>query len=291
MVTNGDFLGTKSNEKGTDKYYCEKCDYSTSHTGFWKKHLKTKKHNGTRMVTDGDFLVTKSNEKERDGWWCECGKRYAYKQGYYRHKRSCTYQDTANVVMESDDTSCPTIAPTERELVSKMFELVEKMEAKDKIISDLVQRVGNNNNNTNNIIIQLNTNCPDAIPIQDLYAKINALPKCVCHDPKLLSNAIVQIVQQQSAGEKTIRSIQDTMYVKHRDSGFVADDQAEVFDLVKKETERDQLSKAAEQNAGMFIREKEGKEYPEIVSGLTRDLTSAERKQMKTSLIKAIGND
>jgi len=243
------------------------------------------------MDTIKEQKVAKSSTDDKSKWSCECGKQYAHRQGLYKHKRTCTYQELSSDETEPDDKPDQAVIPSERELISKMFDLVHKMEEKDKIISDLVQRVGNNNKNTNNMIILLNTTYPDAIPFQDLYAKINALPKCVCHDPKLLSHALVEIVQHQSAGERTIRSIQDTMYVKHRDSGFVADDQAEVFDLVKKETERDQLSKAAKQNSGMFIREKEGKEYPEIVSGLTRDLTASERKQMKTSLIKAIGND
>lgn len=59
--------------------------------------------------------------------------------------------------------------------------------------------------------------------------------------------------------EKTIRAIKDTMYVKHIDAGFLAD--------------------------------KDGKEYPEMVSGITKDLTSAEIKQMKNHIIKTIRND
>ena len=93
----------------------------------------------------------------------------------------------------------------------------------------------------------------------------------------------------QTDEQKTIRAIKDTMYVKHLDAGFKADEDAEVFNIVKKETEKNQLCKAAEQNSNMFLREKDSKEYPEMVLGITKDLTSTERKQMKKQIIKAIG--
>jgi hypothetical protein len=278
-VTMDTIFVAEGSKKVAQKINCEKCCYYTSRSSNWAKHIKTKKHKDTIGVTMDTIKVAKvakSSSDDNTKWNCECGKQYAHRQGLYKHKRACTF-----------------VVPSNTELVSKMFELVQKMEEKDKIISDLVLRVGNNNNNTNtnNIIIQLNSNYPNAIPIQDLYEKINDLPKCVCHDPKLLTNALVDILQSQNASEKTIRSIHDTMYVKHRDAGFIADDNADVFDLVKKQTEKSQLSKAAEQNSKMFIREKDSKEYPEIVGGLTKDLTTSEKKQMKNKVIKAICND
>ena len=31
-------------------FHCEKCYYSTSHSGLWNRHLKTRKHNATEML-------------------------------------------------------------------------------------------------------------------------------------------------------------------------------------------------------------------------------------------------
>ncbi len=88
MLDDAGYLGTKKNEKGTSKYYCKKCHYSTSHTGLWNKHLKTKKHNAGQMLDDAGYLGTKRNKTK---WQCNCGKQYKHNQSDYRHKKTCTY--------------------------------------------------------------------------------------------------------------------------------------------------------------------------------------------------------
>ena len=76
-------LGTKKHEKSTSKYHCEKCDYSTSHMGLWKRHLKTRKHMDNKWIT----MDNKKNENEPDTMFtCECGKSYKYKTGLCKHK-------------------------------------------------------------------------------------------------------------------------------------------------------------------------------------------------------------
>jgi len=62
MLPDADYLGTKTDENGTESYRCEKCDYATSEVGNWERHLKTKKHNATQMLPDADYLGTKTDE-------------------------------------------------------------------------------------------------------------------------------------------------------------------------------------------------------------------------------------
>ena len=179
-----------------------------------------------------------------------------------------------------------------REQSEQIAELQKTVHSLIDKIGDLVPNIGNNNNSNNtNIIVHLNTNYPNAIPIQELCVRIIELPKCVTHNPKLLANTIAEMLGHQTDDQRTIRAIKDTMYIKHQDTGFKADETAEVFDIVKKKTEKDQLGKASEQNSNMFHREKESKEYPEMVSGIMKDLTTSDKKQMKNRVIKAIGND
>jgi len=164
-----------------------------------------------------------------------------------------------------------------------------------KTVSDVAKVAGNNNtistnSHNTNIILQLNSNYPNALPIQQIVEKIMALPYCVTHDPKLLTDAITNILTVQTDEQRTIRSVKNTLYVKE-DTGFKEDKECEVFDTIKKNTERDQVGKAATQNPNMFHREKEGKEYPELVSGVMKELTPREKKKMKNGIIGAIGND
>jgi hypothetical protein len=248
-------------------YVCEKCHYNTCDRSNWTKHKRTTKHKKLHMVTDGNNIVPQTTTN----YTCVCGKSYNYMSGLSRHKKSCTYKPTK----DSDS----------QEMTPIVIELLKKMDEQQKIISDLVKRAGNNNNNNNtNIIVQLNNNYPNAIPIQDLCSKIKALPQCVTHNPMLLANTIADLLGHQSDDQKTIRSVKDTMYVKYEET-FKEDKEGEVFDTIKKETEQDQLSKASDQTKNMFQREKEAKKYPEMVSGIMKPLTSKDKKRIKNKII------
>jgi hypothetical protein len=288
MLPNADYLGMKTDENDSVSYNCEKCHYTTSQFGHWNRHLKTKKHIAIHMLTDADSLRMKGIETDGNKWRCACGKHYAHKQSYYRHKATCTYQPPTEAVPQNQ------IVTQDIDKDALIFELLKRLDEKDKMMSDLIQRAGNNNttnSHNTNIILQLNSNYPNALPVQYLIEQIKGNPKCVTHDPKLYAQAFIEALSQQTDDERTIRAIKDTMYVKYEDTGFKEDKEAEVFDTIKKVTERDQIGKAAAQNPNMFLREKEGKEYPELVSGIMKPLTLVDKKQMKKGLITAIGND
>lgn len=236
--------------------------------------------------TSGPKAAENGPDTKKNNYECACGKRYSHRQGLHKHRRSCAYEPSEPVVKTQNEA-----VAQDRDQV--ILDLMKQNAEQQKVIIDLVQRVGNNNttnSHNTNIILQLNSNFPNALPLPDLIKKIMALPKCVTHDPKLLEQACIQVLSQQTDAERTIRAIEDTMYVKE-DTGFKEDKNVEVFDTIKKATEQDQLFKAAQQNANMFQREKEGKEYPELVSGIMKEFTSGEKKTMKKGLIKAIGND
>lgn len=288
MLDDAGYLGTKKNEKGTTKYYCKKCDYSTSHTGLWNKHIKTKKHNAGQMLDDAGYLGTKKNEKNETKWQCNCGKQYKHNQSYYRHKKTCTYKSTTEAEPQNQ------IVAQGVDKDALILDLLKRIEEKDKMMSDLIHRVGNNNmanSHNTNIILQLNTQYPDAQPIQYLIDQIKSNPKCVTHDPKMYAKAFIDALSHQTDDEKTIRAIKDTMYIKYEKTGFGEDKEAQVFDTIKKETEQDQLAKANKQNSNMLQNEKESTQYPEMVYGITKPLTSKDKKQLKKEVIKIVGND
>ena len=285
-----DTLGPKAAENGLDYYHCKKCDYATSHLSHWKRHIKTKKHlDYTRITTDytlGPKAAENGLDTKRNNYECACGKRYLHRQGLYKHRRSCTYEPSEPVVKTQNEV----VAQDKDQVI---LDLLKQNAEQQKVIIDLVQRVGNHNttnSHNTNIILQLNSNYPNALPIQCLFERIKLLPNCVTHDPKLLTDAIVDIVNGQTNEERTIHSVKNTLYVKE-DTGFKEDKEAEVFDTIKQETECDQIGKAAAQNPNMFLREKEGKEYPELVSSIMKKLTPGEKKKMKKGIIEAIGND
>ena len=295
MVIDGNTISTEKHDTQTDTFVCLDCDYSTCHRGMWKRHLVTKKHNDNKMVIDGNILSTEKHEKHK--LVCECSKKYNHMSGLSRHRRTCTYKPLTTesqnqlVIPPIESTINNDLSRENVELRKQLADQSNQIMELIKKFGEIIPRIGNNNNSHNtNIIFQLNSNYPNAIPIQELCGKIISLPKCVTHDPKLLTRTLADMLGHQTDEQKTIRAIKDTMYVKHLDAGFKADEDAEVFNIVKKETEKNQLCKAAEENSNMFLREKDSKEYPEMVLGITKDLTSTERKQMKKQIIKAIGS-
>lgn len=295
MLDNAGYLGMKTDENGSHIYCCDKCNYSTSQIGHWNRHIKTKKHNAGKMLDNAGSLGMKTDENI---WHCICGKQYKHNQSYYRHKKTCTYkppvveeQEPQNQIISNNIDKDAIIM----ELLKKMTEQQEQLNKQNEVIGDLVHRVGNNNtistnSHNTNIILQLNTQYPDAQPVQYLIDQIKSNPKCVTHDPKMYAQAFIDALSHQTDDEKTIRAIKDTMYVKYEETGFKEDKDAQVFDTIKKQTEQDQLAKAYEQNSNMLQNEKESEQYPKMVFGITKPLTLKDKKHLKKKIINTVGN-
>ena len=240
------------------------------------------------MMTNDDSLGNSGQKKAETKWQCICGRHYSYKQGYYRHKKTCTYTPP---ILETKTQNQIVAQGVDKDAL--ILDLLKRIEEKDKMMSDLIQRAGNNNtistnSHNTNIILQLNTQYPDAQPIQYLIDQIKSNPKCVTHDPKMYAKAFIDALSHQTDDEKTIRAIKDTMYIKYEKTGFGEDKEAQVFDTIKKETEQDQLAKANKQNSNMLQNEKESTQYPEMVYGITKPLTSKDKKQLKKRLLKLL---
>ena len=74
----------KSSKKSSKKYYCYKCDYSTSRKSQWDRHILTAKHKMDKMDKNVD------NKKGSTGnFVCMCGKSYKFQSGLCKHKNKC----------------------------------------------------------------------------------------------------------------------------------------------------------------------------------------------------------
>lgn len=149
MVTNGD----KKMPKKCQKFYCENCDFNTSKHSNYIKHLHTAKH---KMVTNGDIRI----------FYCECGKKYAYRQGLSRHKRTCTYKNTIIPTMSSD------IVVLFEEQKKRDEEHKNQMNTIMKQMSSMSLVTNNTTNNKFNLNFFLNTECKDAIDYQTFLESI-----------------------------------------------------------------------------------------------------------------------
>lgn len=152
MVTNGD----KKMPKKCQKFYCEKCDFVCTKYSNYAKHINTAKH---KMVTNGDNGI----------FLCECGKKYAYRQGLSRHKRTCTYEinrpsEPSNILMLLEEHK-EEQKKRDEEHKLQINTLMEKMSSMSLVTN-------NTTNNKFNLNFFLNTQCKDAIDYQTFLESI-----------------------------------------------------------------------------------------------------------------------
>lgn len=147
MVTNGD----KKMPKKCQKFHCEKCDFNTSKHSNYITHIITAKH---KMVTNGDIGI----------FYCECGKKYAYRQGLSRHKRTCKYN---NIPTMSNDIVLLIEEQRKRdeEHKNQINTIMEQMSSMNLVTN-------NTTNNKFNLNFFLNTQCKDAIDYQTFLESI-----------------------------------------------------------------------------------------------------------------------
>ena len=156
------------------KYYCEVCDYKCSRKFLWEQHLSTRKHKSATQATDWQ----PDNMQNNPLHVCEfCGREYKQRSGLWRHKKKCTAAKesvvVANaehlVVTESGDDEMKMLV---KEMMSHMRTQSEQIQAQNKIISDMIPKMGSNNNNRFNINVFLNEQCKDALDMSDFLESL-----------------------------------------------------------------------------------------------------------------------
>ena len=173
--------------KVAQKFYCEKCHYTTCKKSSWDKHQLSRKH------LYGNFMVTNDNEKvahTSDTYTCShCDAFYNHPSGLSRHKKICkkllSNNKTANHVEsnaknDKDDTI--------KEMKGMIYTLVTQNKDMQNMIRDqnntiveLSKNAGHGGNNTMNhshnhtnsynktfnLQFFLNETCKDAMNITD----------------------------------------------------------------------------------------------------------------------------
>jgi hypothetical protein len=160
------------------------------------------------MVSNGDNHGDPLDNKTERIYTCGCNKVYKYRQGYYRHKKTCSYVEPTNnnaivtqpinTELSNDKESLILALITQNKelmnlLASQQHEHNEerkehneerkehKEETKELLntIQEIVPKIGNNNNSNNNttnnkfnLQVFLNEDCKDAINFSDFIESI-----------------------------------------------------------------------------------------------------------------------
>ena len=190
--------------KSSDFFLCKICDYKTYRQSNYDKHLLTAKHKKSYAELQKVADIEESNLTYK----CECGKIYKYRQGLWKHKKSC---DMANAALQggtSDTEETPAILdkPLENTILDKHDPIIEqdledddapldldKVSEKDMLMMFMkemkstmiemfkhLQPVNNTSNNihnnshnkTFNLQFFLNEQCKDALNINEFVDSI-----------------------------------------------------------------------------------------------------------------------
>lgn len=111
--------------KPTKKFHCAKCNYICGKKSDFDKHLKSNKHNSTECYLNATHKSL----------LCNCGKQYKHSSSFYRHKKTCVYDEhndfTENILAKEDvndanpDTDVKVLFNTIFELVKQNNEFKE----------------------------------------------------------------------------------------------------------------------------------------------------------------------
>ena len=100
--------------KSSEIYCCETCDYNTSRSSQYDRHLSTDKHKRNTLELP---KVPKSSAKM---YSCDCGKLYKYRQGLSKHKKNCDLIDAP--IPNNNDTLIMELLKQNQELKEMMME-------------------------------------------------------------------------------------------------------------------------------------------------------------------------
>ena len=153
--------------KNAEKFTCNNCDFSCSNKFNYGKHILTAKH---KNIT----LRTNKMQKNATAYECFCGKLYKSRSSLWYHKKKCNQTDSLTIVEEK--VREPNDNSIILGLISQNKELMEMLQEQNKIIQDIVPKIGNNNttnnNNQFNLQVFLNEDCKDALNFSEFIEQI-----------------------------------------------------------------------------------------------------------------------
>jgi len=227
--------------KPQTNYNCNACDFNSSNKKDYNRHILTAKH--LRIINNTNFTPGE--------YQCVCGKKYKHMSGLCKHKHKCK---PAPPPGENIQTTIEPIEPNSAELLilvkelmiqmamknKHQDELIAQMAAKDKqqdvlikqnqelqnTMKEMIPHLGNNNNtnsnNTFNVQLYLETECKDAVSIQEFIKNIEinmshlvAMTKDGYVDS--MSNVLIQALNKMAVTDRPLHCTdlkRETVYIK-----------------------------------------------------------------------------
>ena len=114
----------KKSSKIPSKYCCELCNYITSYSKDYKKHLLTKKHKeiiGKKLEIQEMPKILKNAE-----FHCpQCGQKYLSQSGLWKHSKKC------NVDIADDNINYENDGPSDKQIIMMLIKEQEELEKEE----------------------------------------------------------------------------------------------------------------------------------------------------------------
>ena len=163
---------TNSDPKKSLKIFsCLICDYNTSSSKDYNKHLTTAKHQRLMKANEAYQQILNNCQN----YECDCGKSYKHMSSLCKHKKTCELKFKPEQSQISKDITPELII----EIIKQNKELQQTLIEQNKTILELAKNTGSNtnyinsnNNKTFNLQVFLNETCKDAINLTDFVNQI-----------------------------------------------------------------------------------------------------------------------
>ena len=164
-------LGNENQQKSSNKYCCNICDYYTSRKCNYEEHLLTAKH---KKLTNGNILETNGNENTSNAkYQCQnCDKEFINRSGLWKHNKKCKGVNGSDTIIPdeiSDKELIIMLIKQNTELAKESSEFKNMMM---KVLENGTHNHTNSHNKTFNLQFFLNETCKDAMNIMDFVESI-----------------------------------------------------------------------------------------------------------------------
>jgi len=175
-------MATEIGQNGQPKYFCDSCNYTTSHKGHYDRHLLTPKHLNSNKSTDNGQITDKkgqiSDKKGQHDYKCSCcNKIYSDRSGLWRHKKKCKTTEE-NITIEVSEKKSENPQQMNENVILEF--LKQNQEFQKQLLEAIKSNIGThttnshntNSNNKFNLNVFLNETCKDAFNISDFISGI-----------------------------------------------------------------------------------------------------------------------
>ena len=232
---------TKKFQNVPVNFCCKICDYNTSRSSQYDRHLLTTKHiNSTKFNSLEQISSNKHNCNN-------CGKNYKDRSGLWKHKKKCKSIEQANIhitqsepittaanITDSSNNIIELLINENKDFKNIIMELVKSNNELQKQMIDVCQKIqpsntnihtnshNNSHNKTFNLQVFLNEECKDAMNMSEFINSIEIKVSDLENMGKIgyvegMSNIIIKQLNDTDMYKRPVHcsdAKRETLYVK-----------------------------------------------------------------------------